>query len=318
MNNLKVLQDHYLRMLSKKIESKGGPRCASLDEIIENILFLGEKTEDTFYLSLQDKKMIAFLFAPQNRLEYRVERTETSVAVEALFYWEPEDVNPAGVGFVKMVNSQVDQELFVTDEIRNTKLEAIARGRAASRALYDAGIGMEFYGDIIAPEEYENSIAKAEAGSETEKTPPTTRIQVEASEPTKDIDVQPALPVPKRNKKKATAPTPQPYKEKYAAAGDNGGEESDTEPVEAEAHSPAPAADLAPTAGAEIALNDAYEAIADIGNHHGETLKDIYEKYPKNLVFLVNKGSNVRDEALAIIRSNPELSEYYNSTQDRK
>ena len=63
-----ILQKHYIKVLANSIKKAGGPICTSLDEVIDNILYLGEKTEESSYISLKNKKIIAFLLSPTNRL----------------------------------------------------------------------------------------------------------------------------------------------------------------------------------------------------------------------------------------------------------
>ena len=58
-----------------------------------------------------------------------------------------------GHGFHCLSLDEVMPGIFMSEAERASKWKATVIGAAKSRALYDAGIGLEFYGDIYAPEE---------------------------------------------------------------------------------------------------------------------------------------------------------------------
>jgi len=147
-----VMRQEYLKTLADK-EKKNGAKDVeyTLESILHNMSFLAETVksfdEENKYLPLNTKKMLAYLLSPTNRVEYVVRRGDNWVECEASFYESETSTAPSGKGFAKSFRSQVYKGSYLSDEERESCLEAYVRGRAASRAYTDAGIGLQFYAD---------------------------------------------------------------------------------------------------------------------------------------------------------------------------
>jgi hypothetical protein len=56
-----------------------------------------------------------------------------------------------------------------------------------------------------------------------------------------------------------------------------------------------------------MTLEEAFAQVADLGNSAGHTLREIYQKQPKNLFWLLKNGSEQAEAIKIIIASDPEL-----------
>ena len=110
--------------------------------------------------------MIAKMMDAASFVTYDVKRNGNIVSCEAKFYWSDDADHPAGTGFVardvtKRITSDADASAA------ETEIEALVRGAAASRALTDAGIGIEFYSDSF--DTLFSSVEESEAEDVTEE-----------------------------------------------------------------------------------------------------------------------------------------------------
>lgn len=279
-----VIKTTYENELIKLINSKEGNQISSPDEIWSNIHRLASEGtnygEPFRYLSLNVKKMLAYIADPRYRIEYRVENVEETSTVEALFYWSGE-TEPAGVGFARRNICQIFRNDSLTAEERMSYVEAAARGMAASRAITDAGIGLQFYSDLFDQKFEEMEAMDASMKNGTQKDLPKIPTQDEkkaarykAAEKKASADV---------SEKKES---PVEKKEKPSLKSDNGEKE------------------------AVITLEDAKKAICDMGSYAGNSLGAIYGVNPRNLIWLINQGSKVAAEAKVIVESDSELKSY--------
>lgn len=279
-----VIKTTYENELIKLINSKEGNQISSPDEIWSNIHRLASEGtnygEPFRYLSLNVKKMLAYIADPRYRIEYRVENVEETSTVEALFYWSGE-TEPAGVGFARRNICQIFRNDSLTAEERMSYVEAAARGMAASRAITDAGIGLQFYSDLFDQKFEEMEAMDASMKNGTQKDLPKIPTQDEkkaarykAAEKKASADV---------SEKKES---PVEKKEKPSLKFDNGEKE------------------------AVITLEDAKKAICDMGSYAGNPLGAIYGVNPRNLIWLINQGSKVAAEAKVIVESDSELKSY--------
>lgn len=279
-----VIKTTYENELIKLINSKEGNQISSPDEIWSNIHRLASEGtnygEPFRYLSLNVKKMLAYIADPRYRIEYRVENVEETSTVEALFYWSGE-TEPVGVGFARRNICQIFRNDSLTAEERMSYVEAAARGMAASRAITDAGIGLQFYSDLFDQKFEEMEAMDASMKNGTQKDLPKIPTQDEkkaarykAAEKKASADV---------SEKKES---PVEKKEKPSLKSDNGEKE------------------------AVITLEDAKKAICDMGSYAGNPLGAIYGVNPRNLIWLINQGSKVAAEAKVIVESDSELKSY--------
>lgn len=155
MKNMKdakeVLRNSYERILMEKINGNGG-HVESPDDIWVNLRYLATSYmnygEEKLVMPLQIKKILAYILDPDYRIEYEVVRTDKDCTVTASFYWSGSDT-PAGRGFVKRYINQIFPNDSLSFEERDSIFEPTVRGLAATRAITDAGIAMQFYADSL-------------------------------------------------------------------------------------------------------------------------------------------------------------------------
>lgn len=146
-----ILRRSYEKILMDKINQAGG-HIESAEDIWLNLKYLATSKisygEEKFFISLQIKKILAFILDPGYRIEYEVSKAETECTVTASFYWGDSDM-PAGKGFVKRFINQIFPNDSMSHEERESIFESTVRGLAATRAISDAGIAMHFYADTL-------------------------------------------------------------------------------------------------------------------------------------------------------------------------
>lgn len=280
-----VIKTSYENELIKLINSKEGNQISSPDEIWSNIHRLASEGtnygEPFRYLSLNVKKMLAYIADPRYRIEYRVENAEETSTVEALFYWSGE-TEPAGVGFARRNICQIFRNDSLTAEERMSYLESAARGMAASRAITDAGIGLQFYSDLFDQKFEEMEAIDASMKNGTQKDLPVIPTQDEKKAARYKATEKKASADVSENKK-----SPVEKKEKSSPESGNGEKETSV-----------------------ITLEDAKKAICDMGSYAGNPLGAIYGVNPRNLIWLINQGSKVAAEARVIVEGDSELKSY--------
>lgn len=321
MRNTEILRNHYINLLSMKINAKGGrAEKPSAEAVFANIQLLAKEQvqfgdEKTYWLDINTKKMLARIIDPDVRLEYNVvERTKTDLAIEARLYWSDSET-PAGIGFVKRSLSQMVTNDKNAEQIE-VEFEALVRGAAATRALTDAGIGLEFYSDGF--DTLFNQLEGTEAEQQLERqlqgkkeqfdkaVPPIPsaeelkagKIKGKADKKTKEKEAEKTVDP----KTEPTTPLPEETAIK---------EESNPTPVEdVSTHE----SDDTTTSQAEtsvgMTVDEAKMQIADIGNYAGQPLGLIFEANPRNLVWLVKNGSAVADAARVIAETDERLAKH--------
>lgn len=279
MKNL--IRKSYENELMTLIRENGG-ECNDAAEIWENLPFLAKQMprydEISLYLPLQIKKMLAYIVDPDYRIEYAVEKTETACTVEAFFYWSDKET-AAGRGFVKRYLNQIFPNNSLSAEERESIFEATVRGQALSRAITDAGIGLQLAGDCfdLSPDIQESE----EAAAKDEKK---TAAQMPQIPPQKKVVASPIKDVASSAVEAATD-----------------GETVATEKTVSEnvPKEPSPTVDL----------TEAYKAVADVGTFKGYLLGDIYKTNPLNIAWLANnQASKVSDAARLIALSDAHLA----------
>lgn len=272
-----------LNVLNKKFGTN-----FSAKDLLSNITVFAEKSEDSEeqFLRLEIKRLIAkaISFSCYETFEVSYPSPER-VKVEAKFFWKSEDVNPAGIGFCELFLGQIFPDQFLSNEERLSKLEDCARSKALSKALTNAGIGLGLNfnepEDIVAPVPMAKEPEIPKEFSESGLPKPTGKRGRPRKNPEPVIQEKVAEEVVKEESPQENlAPTPEPVQEVL---------------------------DIPMPAKVDSRLEAAYNAVADIGNYKGKTLKEIYEVAPKNLIFLANRASAVAEEAKIIIASDKEL-----------
>ncbi len=287
MENL--LKKNWITFLGKVMKEQGCPYdIRTTEDIIQNLYYLSkEDNKGSRYIPLQYKRVLEKLIfgAFNTSFEYEdgkdvyFEKIDGTLICTANVYWVQfidGQKKILGHGFHSMALSEVMSGIFMTDEERKAKWKSTVIGGAKSRALHDGGIGLEFYGDIFAPE---INLDEAETKDDSKNTSSEEKDNNEYSAS--------GLPIPKAKRRG------RPKKETENDVTDIS-KNKDTENV-------------------NISIEKARNTCADIGNYKGLTLGEIYEVAPKNLIFLLNNSKNkdVISSAKVIVRADKELLERF-------
>lgn len=149
--------------------------------------------EDTSYLPLPFKKMWFRSENPQGNVRYEtLEKDNDHITVEARVYENKNDERDAyiGIGLATALKEKCGDNQFLSEVERVSLMLATARGLACSKALVDAGFGLQFYGDSFDPEREEEERLKREAnensGQQTFESIPLSTGTVETAYTTED------------------------------------------------------------------------------------------------------------------------------------
>lgn len=310
MNKAKeTLRHSYEQILIDRINEKGG-HAESPEDIWLNLQFLTTSYtrygEEKLVISLQIKKILAYILDPDYHIEYEVTKTEKDCVVKASFFWGGEET-PAGYGIVKRYINQIFPNDGMSYEERDSIFESTVRGLAATRAITDAGIAMQFYADSleIDPE-----------SADSDKV-----------EPTKDKAEVPSIP--SNNQKKMMAQT-KPRTDKTASSSQGGqnntpvenekarnkSEEtvidmsrlfnapmSDNQDQKKESGNPAPSVSNSTPSQEEIEW--AKGVVIDIGNFEGHPLGKLleYNKHSAIIWLSNNAHGDVKKAATILIHA---------------
>ena len=288
MQTKEILRSHYVNLLCKMINEKGADRkteARTIEDIFDNLPLLATKImtfgEESMYLSLNVKKMIAKAMDPEVRIVYAVtERTKTELAVEAFLYWGGES-EYTGYGYCKKSLESLVNDSYSAGKVE-TNFEALVKGAAASRALTDAGIGLEFYCDecdeLLLSMENNEVIELAER--KEEKSQDDFEKKVPDVPSLEELKKKRMVSAREKEKKEDSSPT---LKEKPA---------TEEPPV-------------------NEAVETARKAICDVGDFKGQTLGEIFDINPRLLVKIVrDESSTVREEARTLVLEDGTYSQY--------
>lgn len=306
---IETMQKSYIKRLARMITAKGNPCTEDLEDVLDKLdvlaLDITRYDEKTLVLPLEIKRMVAFIVSPSHYVTYDTKRDGDYLTVTASLFWTPDDLLPAGVGFVKSnINMFGSYDWTTNLEAKECQFEAALRGSAATRAYYDAGIGLGFGDELPDPEVVE----KKQSDSEQDKVPdpqaakggrkPGRKPKITSEK----IEDNPSADQTDDSKKPLGTSTVEDKatEEKNVAEGD-------TEPqVDELVNTPV---EYPPTTDnvASCSLEEALKTKADMGAYKGYTLQQILENKPKGLIWLFNKNSAVKEQALTVIKSDPDL-----------
>jgi len=295
------LMKNWVKFLAQAMQANGCPvEIRTEEDVLENLFYLSkEDGRGSRYIPLQYKRIIEKLVCGMfnSTLEYKdkedvyFEKVGDTVVCNANVYWvkylDDGTRIVLGHGFNCLSLAEVLPGLFMSDAERASKWKATCIGGAKSRALYEGGIGLEFYGDIFLPEvNLDEAEVMPKEAKEEEKAPSEIKSTPKAEYSATGMPIpQPKRGRPtKKEKEQTEVSEPEVPVNK---------ETVETEPVKA-----------------EIPLEVAKSFKADIGNYNGMSLGEIYDTAPKNLAFLARNSSNpdVVSAAKVLISSDPELS----------
>ena len=290
-----LLTKNWIIFLNQAMKENGCPHeINDVEGILANLRYLARiDDKGTSYMPLQYKRIIEKLvcglfnsaFEYEDKKDVYFERIGEYTVCCANVYWvqycDDGSRRVLGHGFHSISVDDVISSSFNDKASALAKIKATAIGSAKSRALYDGGIGLEFYGDVFMPE---LNIDEKEG-----KAPAETKKISGSDHEEKDYTASGLPnPTPKRGRKKKEA-----------------------DPVISEARESASAAESKPEPA--MSMEVARSLKADCGNFSGMTLGEIYENAPRALVFLVRNSSNtdVINAARMIIKSDAVMSERF-------
>lgn len=312
MNNVNCLIKNWVNYLAKAMKENGCPsEIRTEEDVLNNLFYLSkEDNRGSRYIPLQYKRMIEKLVcgAFNSTLEYKdkedvyFEKVGDTVVCNANVYWVKylDDGTRVvlGHGFHSMTLEEVLPGVFMSDAERASKWKSTTIGGAKSRALYDGGIGLEFYGDIFMPE---INLDEQETVLQEEKKAPSEKKSAKPEA----VYSETGMPIPQPKRGRPAKKTEEPVAEVKTITEPETVKEVVTEVVETVKETE--------PANSDMSVGFAKSLKADVGNYAGMPLGDIYEIAPKNLVFLARNSSSkdVAKAATLIIRADKELSERF-------
>lgn len=157
MNHL-VLVNHYKKLLANKINAKAKIKIeAKIEDILENLSYLAEKNtspdsendESSYWIPLPIKRILLYIVFEGKAViqttllnykenEYAEAETKIVLGEELLSYH-----------CKRICYSEVYPFAGYEPDRRNTLMVEMCKGSCETRAIYKAGIAMEFVGDIM-------------------------------------------------------------------------------------------------------------------------------------------------------------------------
>ena len=288
-----MIKNWISNLLAPAMKENGCPsEVRTQEDVMNNLYYLSkEDGRGSRYIPLQYKRMIEKIvfglfntsFEYSDKEDVYFEKIGDTLVCCANVYLvsfaEDGTKKVLGHGFHCLSLDEVMPGIFMSESERASKWKSTVIGGAKSRALYDAGIGLEFYGDVFTPE-----------------------INLDENELPKEEKAAPKTSEKKEEKKYSESGMPIPKPKKVI---------KESEPVKNDKEPELPVVETKPEAVADtsktedMSIEIARAISADCGNYAGMSLGDIYETAPKNLVFLV------RNSAKVIVCSDPELSEKF-------
>lgn len=316
MDRKKLLSMSAEKALKEIIAKKGGD--ASKD-VFDNLEYLAEKTmtygEEFFYIPVLIKKLLCTYIDPDYRIEYAVTKGKDWCEVEARLFWSDSE-KPAGIGFVRKYVNQISPAYSLTMEERFSQLEATCRGSATTRAIADAGVASHYWGDM----------SSFEIMGEKEEAENTAKMQLESKIPEPKTEAEKkAEKKEKKAKAKAEATASEPPAKEVTETTSN--DFASEEVVFAEDCSTPSFFDFLDTketpdcnteevVSEEISLETAMNIVSDMGTYKGQTLGNIYNLTPRNLVYLATHSSTVGKYARVIIATDEALSKMLKDAEE--
>lgn len=280
-----ILSNITICKLAAKIAAKGIPCEATKESVLNNLGALtseiNEFGETRKYLSLSLKEIILELLYEDSFTHTELTHSQDMSfwSAECQVFLTSDAARPKGEGRFAYTLKQYAEDNNMSQEDAVIKIGNWVRGLAKTRAIQAALPFLNLFCDEDIPSEYE------ECGSVGN------------------------LPIPKSQEEKkkekltlAEKTSKETFK-KDSAPESSVGQKSAVENV--------PAKESNDRKDTSMSLEEAFSQVADVGNCAGYTLGRIYEKQPRYLIWLLNKGGSKLKEALTvIIQQDEELRKY--------
>lgn len=311
-----MLKKHYENLLMDKIRENGG-NITSPDEIWDNLKYLAKRVphydEEVCYLPLPIKKMLAYIYDPNRVIDYTLTMNqEGMLTCEAYVRWSstPEGT-VAGRGQVSRYIDQIFPSNSLSEHERKSVWNQSVISLAISRALTDAGIGMEFYGDCfdMSIDALETSDLEASkdrvAESKEDKLPEIPTVEEKKAKKMKAWAEKANAESKKLSEEKAA---PEPVQQNASETPDA---EVTANSVTTEQQNTSAEKDVPDDAqmATTLSLSEAREVIADRGTYAGNALGLIYDRSPRVIIWLYNNSQTdeVKNAAKTIIAQDETL-----------
>lgn len=295
-----------LEKLAERITQLSGKECKpEIETVLLNLGYLAteivEFGDKKRFIPLNLKEIILSILYQDFHIDSKLthDQDKTFWECETNIYLHKEDQKPAGVGRFAYTLKQYCQDNGFEEEIGICSIGNWVRGLSKTRAIQAALPFLNLYcdedltgnesgipqGELPKPKSQEEKKEenrkkdcekqeeqKAEKKVEAENEPITNAIQTTLEQ----LETQ--IPCEEKEKNEET-------------------EKSVSNDTTATATS--------------MTLEQAFEVVADVGNCKGYSLKEIYERQPRNIIWLYGKGNSAHKEALKmIIESDPDLKKY--------
>ena len=173
-----IVKNWISNLLVPAMKENGCPsEIRTEEDVLTNLYYLSkEDGRGSRYIPLQYKRMIekivfglfntSFEYSDKEDVYFEKigDTTVCCANVYLVSFAEDGTKRVLGHGFHCLSLDEVMPGVFMSESERASKWKSTVIGGAKSRALYDAGIGLEFYGDVFTPEENldEHEIPKEE------------------------------------------------------------------------------------------------------------------------------------------------------------
>lgn len=248
--------------------------------IFDNLAFLTTEFESfgekRYYIPLSTKETLVRFVDPDVRFEYETKFSEQgAVQVICRLYWSDCET-PSGTGICTRYLSSIFRGDSLSEEERREKWVKTVMSIARGGAIRDA----------MAISAYDFDETERQNRAEEEEI--LRRNVAKAAKKSKKTAVESApVPIPESVTDAATDTLP-----------------FEEEKVEKEEKEPASAKES--EVSDEIAA--ARDTVADLGQFKGYPLGEIYDKNPKGLLWLINRGSAVSEQARVLVLADEELA----------
>lgn len=279
VNNIliKACVESLAKKIEEKIKEKGGSEKVepTLEAVIGKLGYLATESVDygeiKRYIPLSLKEILLFILYPQSRINCKLHHSQDMQfwEAEAYVYLEKDDVNPKGEGRFAYTLTEYANQSNSSEEVAKIGIGNWVRGMAKTRAIQSTLPFLNLFCE-------EDVIHEEEGAAPTEFPDPGKK------------DQQEKLPVCKKSSEGMEENPPQTESKKAIREASEPKTKEPKETKETKETSP-------------MTLEMALAQIADVGNAKGYTLKEIYEKQPRNLVWMLGKGGSKLQEALRLI-----------------
>lgn len=287
-----ILKSICLEKMADKIKSKGIDCSADVEAVLRNLGALATEVTDfgevKRYIPLNIKEIVLSILYPNSRIHCELTHSQDSAfwCAEAFVYLNSTDEQPKGEGRFAYTLKAYADENNMSEETAVITIGNWVRGLAKTRAIQSALPFLNLYCDEDVPD---NENPKPEQGFPQPQSQEDKKAQAlakAAEKKSESAEVKEPAEEPVKEEPKTTGKK----KEKQQA------EEQMTAPVEEPKAEPE-----ASKTDSEMTLEEAREQIADVGNCKGHTLGEIYDKQPRNIVWMLKKGGSQLEKALMTI-----------------